>query len=301
MAGDRGGRYLGPVTRVLTIAIALVLPAVPARADTPGFLEVADLTGARALAVGAYRGALPGNDAIFLNPGAVGVRRRFALELQYLLDRDASVNGAQWVGVSVVDSETSPLAGGLAATRVASGAWQGWAYHLVLAAPVAQGLRLGAAAKLLDLGGPGGGRALAVTVDAGLHWELTPMVRVGAAGYNLVPAGHRRVMPTMFGAGISVGDDRLYSISADWRGDFDRRDKMASLYAFGLEYLVGDLVPVRAGFVRDESLGDKYWSVGAGLILPNGVALDLGYRQAVGDPSHRTFAGALKVFLLSTQ
>jgi hypothetical protein len=65
----------------------------------------------------------------------------------------------------------------------------------------------------------------------------------------------------------------------------------------GAEALLGELVPVRAGWMKDETLGGSWWSVGAGLVTRSGVALDIAYRQSIDDPSARTIAAALKLFL----
>jgi hypothetical protein len=62
--------------------------------------------------------------------------------------------------------------------------------------------------------------------------------------------------------------------------------------------LLGRLVPLRAGWMKDETLDTRWWSIGAGLVTRNGVALDVGYRQSLDDPSARTIGASLKVFLL---
>jgi hypothetical protein len=54
---------------------------------------------------------------------------------------------------------------------------------------------------------------------------------------------------------------------------------------------------VRAGWQRDETLATRWWSLGTGLITQSGIALDVGYRQSLDDPSSRTIAATLKVFL----
>ena len=287
--------------RILTLVLAGTLPAGAARADAPLPLGVADLMGARPLSVAAYRGIAPGNDGIFLNPAGLAVRRRFASEVQYLYDGNADTTGGQWFSISMVDSETSSVAGGVAATRFASGPWLGWATHLAMASPVAPGLYLGATGKYLTLGGPDGDSAKALSADAGLYWEVSPLVSLGLAGYNLLPAGHKQLMPRAVGAGLAVGTDRFIHLALDWRADFDRRPSTTHLLAIGAEVLVSDLVPVRAGFVKDDTLGGKWWSVGTGLVSASGVALDVGYRRSLDSPTDWAVAAALKVFFLSGQ
>jgi hypothetical protein len=99
------------------------------------------------------------------------------------------------------------------------------------------------------------------------------------------------------GAGVGIGSDRSFQLTADWRADFDRAGKTTNRYGAGVEVLLGQLVPLRAGWSKDEMLGTKWWSVGAGLVTQTGVALDVGYRQSLDDPSARTVAATLKLFL----
>jgi len=118
------------------------------------------------------------------------------------------------------------------------------------------------------------------------------------AGYNLVPTGHDAVTPMGAGAGIAVGSDTSFKISADWRGDFDRTGTTTNRYAAGAEVLLGRLVPVRAGWMLDETLDTSWWSMGVGLIAPNGVAVDVGYRQSLDATDARMISVAVKLFFL---
>jgi hypothetical protein len=285
------------VQRVLTLAIAIVLASSAARADTPQPLGAADVLGARSLALSAFRGVAGGNDGIFFNPAGLAARRRYTLEAQYLDDRMGADSGAQFIGLSVVDSATSSITGGLAWTRLASGQYIGNVFQLALAAPLGQGFYAGASGKFLSLNGPAGEEVRAVNADVGLFWTVNEMLSIGAAGYNLVSASNRLVMPRGAGAGIAVGTDRTFHITADWHADFDRQSKTTHAFGVGGEILVADLVPLRAGYLHDDILGGQWWSVGAGIVSASGVALDLSYRQSFDDTSRRTLAVGLKIFL----
>ncbi len=281
--------------RVLTFALAVVLVAPVASADVPEPLGAADILGARALALSAFHGVAPGNDALFFNPAGIAARRRYTLELQYLLDRMGDDTGAQFIGASVVDS-TNPLAGGFAWTRLASGLYIGNVFDLALAAPLGQGLFAGVSGKYLSLDGPAGEEVRSAALDAGLFWTVSQMVTLSAAGYNLLSGSNRTVMPHGLGMGVAVGNDRTFNVAADWRADFDRKGKTTHAFAVGGEVLIGDLVPLRAGYLNDGILGGQWWSAGAGLVTARGVAFDISYRQAFEDSSRRTFAAGLKVF-----
>jgi hypothetical protein len=175
------------------------------------------------------------------------------------------------------------------------GPYTGNAWEGAIAGPIAPGLHLGVAGKYLSFKGPR--NVSAATVDAGIFWQVADYVSLGAAGYNLVSIDNPALAPMGVGAGVGIGNDRSLQLTADWRADFDRWPETTNRWALGAEVLLGQLVPLRAGWMRDETLGGSWWSVGAGLVTRGGVSLDVGYRQSLDDPSARTVAGALKVFL----
>ncbi len=282
-----------------SLLLALAGAAASARAAEPVPPTAADLEGARALAIAAYRGLPAGNDGIFLNPAALAVPKRYALELQFLQERLDGARSWEWAQASIVDSELSAVTAGVAFTRVFDGLSTGNLWHLALAAPVGGGLHAGATGKLLQLAAAGGRRSNAATVDAGVFWQLSRLIGLGVAGYNLVPIGDELQAPKSMGAGLSVGDDRRFHVAADWRGDWQRRGKISNAWMAGAEVLIGDLVPVRGGFLRDETRGGSFWSAGLGLVSGAGLALDLSYRQAIGFPRNFTVAVGLKIFLHS--
>ncbi len=275
--------------------IALLVARAAAAAEPPLAGGIPDLVGPRALALSAATGVAAGNEGIFLNPAAIGARRRYSVETSVLVDRRGSDTAGQFYGGSVVDSLTGPVAGGVSYVRAQKGLYTGNVWHLALAGPVLGNLYLGAAAKYVSAAGPA--KISAATADAGLFWQVADLVSVGAAGYNLVPISNDAVAPLGAGAGIGIGNDRAFQITGDWRADFDRGGKTTNRYGVGAEVLLGRLVPLRAGWMRDETLGGRWWSIGAGLVTQAGVQLDVGYRQSIDDASARTIAATLKLFL----
>jgi hypothetical protein len=242
-----------------------------------------------------------GNDAIFVNPAAMGARRRYSLEASYLGDRRAGDPTLQYFGSSVVDSLSGPVSAGIAYTRASRAPYQGNLFHLAVSGPIAERLFLGVTGKYYSLA-PGLGLAdpkvSAATLDAGLFWEPASFVAIGAAGYDLVSIGNERAAPRQVAAGLSVGSDQSVRLSGEWRGDFDRAARTTSRWSVGAEVLLGNLVPLRAGWVKDETLRADWWSVGLGLITGSGVGFDAAYRQGIQDPNARTFAVAIKYFFL---
>ncbi|MFL5303344.1 MAG: hypothetical protein ACJ79R_23700, partial [Anaeromyxobacteraceae bacterium] len=147
--------------------------------------------------------------------------------------------------------------------------------------------------------------ANAVTGDAALFLRLGRFLSAGFSGYNLIDVNHPQQAPRGWGGGVAVGDDRRFHVTADWRRDFDRRigadgrARSSDSWGAGVELLVADNFPLRAGFLKDDTRGLKAWSAGVGLVSAGGAAIDATYRQSISDPSDRTFAVALKLFILA--
>ncbi len=293
LAGDATSPYPRTVRALCWTAlfVGTALAAEPVRSG-----GIPDLTGPRSLALSAAVGVASGNDGIYVNPGALAARKRYSAEAGLLVERRGADTANRFFGGSVVDSLSSPVAAGVAYTRAQEGAYEGNAWNLVVAGPIHEKLFLGVSGKWLSARGDK--NVSAATGDAGLFWQVSDWVSVGAAGYNLVPINNAEVAPMGAGAGIAVGNDRTVQVTADWRTDLDRvPGKKANRYAAGAEVLLGRLVPVRAGWTRDEVLDTSWWSAGVGLVTKDGIALDLGYRQSFDEPSARTIAASLKVFL----
>jgi hypothetical protein len=282
-------------------AAALLASAASARAADPvpaGGLP--DVVGPRTLALGGGVGLATGNEGLFLSPGAIAARTRYSVDTVGYLDRRGAENPTQIFGGSVVDSKTSPITAAFSYLRVqhaaaGAGDLHGNAWTLAFAGPIADRLYVGAAGKFMSLGGVE--QVKAATVDAGFFWQVSQLVSVGGAGYNLVPVSHELAAPQGVGAGLTIGSEDVFQLTGDWRADLDRAEVTKNRYGVGAELLVGKMIPLRAGYQIDEVLDTRWWSVGAGLVSRNGVALDLGYRQSVDNSDARTFAASLRVFL----
>jgi hypothetical protein len=280
------------------LAVPLLLAAAGAASgDTPLPAGVPDLIAARGLALGAYNGVITGNDGIFVNAASLAARRRYSIEGSWLLDRYGGENALQVWGISIVDSETTGVTGGLAYTRVFSGPWIGNLFHAPLAVALSQNLFVGITGKYFSMGGPAGDSMRSANMDASAFYRSATGFGLGVAGYNLFDAGHVGQFPRALGVGMSYGDERKYHFAADWRGDFQRQGRTTHLFAFGGELLLGDTVPVRASYLDDETRNASFWSVGAGLVSASGIAIDAAYRQGFQDASDRTFAVTLKIFV----
>jgi len=276
---------------IVLLAISALPLAVAGQSVDPG--GVSDLTGPRALGIGAAIGIASGNDAIFANPGALAARRRYSAEASLWVERRGAETTEQVWSATVADSLSSPVAAAVAYSRASDGVDTGSLYHLSLAGPLSEGFYFGVTGKYFDLSGRES--VSAATVDAGIFWQAASFVAVGVTGYNLAPTAHDAVMPRGVGAGLSIGSDTGVHGSFEWRGDLDRVGKTTNRYAFGAEALLGGMAPLRAAFVIDETLDTKWWSIGAGLVSANGGGLDVAYRQSVDDPNARVISVAAKL------
>ena len=280
-------------TAIALLVLVLAAGAAAAEPVPPG--GAPDVVSARTLGLSSTIGVAAANDAIYVNPAAIASRKRYSIEALGFADRRGAETVDRFYGASVVDSVTSPVSAGVSFLREQGDTYTGNLFDLVLAGPVSQGIYLGTTGKLYSLHGRTDYQA--ANVDAGLFWQLTELVSLGVVGYNLVPGGNAAVAPTMAGAGLAIGSDRIFQVTGDWRADFDRHGgKVSNRYAVGAEALIAKLVPVRAGFLKDDTLGTNWWSAGAGIVTPVG-AVELGYRQSTSDPSARTLAASIKFFI----
>jgi hypothetical protein len=270
-------------------------PCAPARAaDPPPVGPLPDLAGPRTLGLSSTVGTASGNEGLFVNPAAIAARRRYAVELGGGVERRGAESVGRVLSGSVVDAITSPVAAGIAWAKVLEGVHQGSVVDLALAGAVSSGLHVGVSGKWLSLEGPR--KVSAVTVDAGLLWQVGDWVTLGAAGYNLVPIGDEALAPRMAAAGLAIGTDTFAHATAEWSTNLDAKPAH-NRYAFGAEALLARQFPVRAGWVQDGATDTRWWSAGAG-VVEGRIGLDVGYRQAVEDPSARSIWASLKLYFL---
>jgi hypothetical protein len=282
------------IPNALAAFVGLVLCAPARAADPPPVGPLPDLAGPRTLGLSSTVGTASGNEGLFVNPGAIAARRRYAVEVGGGVERRGADTVGQVLSGSVVDAITSPVAAGIAWVKVLDGVYQGNVTDLGLAGSLGSGLYAGVSAKWLSLDGPR--KASAVTMDAGLLWQVGDWVTLGGAGYNLVPVGNETLAPRMVSAGVDIGTDTFAHATAEWSTNLDT-ERARNRYAFGAEVLLARQFPVRAGWVREESTDTRWWSAGAG-VLQGRIGLDVGYRQAVGDSSARSIWASFKVYFL---
>jgi len=282
-------RALAAVTLAACSAVPPALASVP-----PPPAGLLDLVGARALGSGAATAGTTGAEALFVNPGAIGIRTAYEAETLVVNERRGSLTTSRYLGGMVVDAVSAPVATAVAFLSALEGDSRGRMFYLGFAGPLTNTFHLGVQGRYLHLGGVE--PVNAITADAGINWEASSLVTVGVAGFNLVPTNHPLMLPRGMGAGFAVGTDTLIRVLADWRGTFLPQGLTANRYAAGVVGLVGGMLALRAGWTRDELLHTSWWSGGAGLISSDGFALDFGYKQSLDVSSAREMALSFRYF-----
>lgn len=315
-----------PLAPLALLALLALLGAEAARAQ--------DFIGTRALSLGeAYRAIATGNDAIYMNPAGIAQIPRYSPELHYNFNLDKEDHQ---VDLSVVDSKTTMVAAGLGYTFQGRELTRRLTLQhtatLALAYPLfPQLFTVGVGLKYVNISDAIVGNYMnALSADVGLLATLPGGVSLAAVGYNLIPIRSTDIplsaalaaawdlgplSALIFGGGPSAGPVIDASgalrqpglgafrgplsnlvLTADWYINFFTLDGPQSRISAGVEYLLLDLVPLRAGYQWNQEEANHLVSIGAGFILPY-FGFDVAFQQSVVDLDHRTFAMSLKFFL----
>lgn len=285
-----------PIRLALAAATVLALSAAATAgaADPPPPGGLLDLVGARAMGTSAATAGTTGTEAIFVNPGAIGVRTGFVVDTVGVNERRGSSTTSRYLGALVVDAVSSPVAASFGYLSSMAADQRGHLFFLGLAGPVSDRLHVGVQGRYLKLGGVE--PVNAVTADAGIHFEASELVSLGVAGFNLVPTSHAVLLPQAMGAGLAVGSDTSFRVQADWKGTWLPHGQVANRYAAGAGAFLGGMVALRVGWMRDELLKATWWSSGIGLVTGDGFAIDVGYKQAFETTSAREMALSLRYY-----
>lgn len=270
--------------------VALVLAALPAWAQrAPG---VGDVLRARSYGMGgAFRAMGGGTDVVDGNPAAMGVFRRYVIELSGAWDpRNPFGFGA----ISVMDSATNPLAAGVnyQLVSVGSGADHRVA-HINTAAfglPFGDVLHVGMSARHVLM--TGAHAANAITGDAGVLLNLGGLT-FSVAGHNLVDI-YNPDFPRYY-SGAAAFLTPVFSIAADVKADFNGANP-AFAFSGGGEYLLFNALPVRAGYTHDLIRNARVVSGGLGFFVENG-SVDVAYQHELGGSFSRLLALTLRMQL----
>jgi opacity protein-like surface antigen len=258
--------------------------------------DLRDVTSARAYGMGgAYRALGLGTEAVLGNPAAMALFPSYRVEATGAWDVGQKEG---LLGVSVLDSTSSRLAMGIDYHWVSLG--RGGARtsahlsSLGVGLPLSQAVMLGAVARYLRLSGESR-FANSVTADAGLLLRLSNNFMAGVSAHNLIDTGNPE-LTRYFTAHVGVLTQQL-TVAGDVRADFVTEDKRTFTYSAGLEYLVGQMLPLRAGYTYDGFRRTSQLSTGLGFVSEGGGGLDLAYRHDLGGEKGRLLALTLKLLM----
>lgn len=266
--------------------------AEPGTSQQPRAEDLRDLLSARGHGMGgAWRAFGVGAESGTGNPAALGIFRSYRVEITGAWD---------WVGqdafgmVAVADSVSSPLAAGVSYQLVTLGKdLERSTAHvntLAMALPLADSFLIGVSTRYLLL--RGARQANAITGDAGLLFRPSPAFALGVSSHNLIGTGNPELTRYHSAhAAVLVG---MLNLAADVRADFETNNRTTLTYSGGLELVLGQSFPVRAGYTWDGFTRSSQVGVGLGL-LTQGGGLDLAYRHDFGGEDGRLVALTFKL------
>lgn len=260
----------------LFVSLAFGRQALAAGASKP---VPRDFVPARGLAMGGGRMAASGAEAIFLNPAALGGRRQYSLQLDYGTSSGQGVqtNGDALV-LSIVDSVSNPnFPSGLAYRWVSIGegasATTGSTKDMSVAMPFSDAFAIGMHVTWLSY--TQDKREISqITGDFGGLMAFGPL-KLGVVGYNLIAVDSPDAARGL-ATGLALTDEYSYRLSADVRWDWLKTNTPRS-YSMGAEYILFDLLPLRAGYDWDGVRQTEFVSGGSGFQTAQ-FGCDVSYR-----------------------
>lgn len=273
------------------LALLAALAAAPAAAQPyPVSPDLKDMMFARNLAMGgAYESLGYGAEAIGGNPAAISVYKRYATEATGSWDIPQGYGNAS---LALLDS-TSPVAAGLSYNFATfGGPDRRWAHvtTLALSLPVLEFLHLGVAGRHHVL--VGASTTNSITLNAGIVFHPAEWLTLGVSGHNLI-AVYNVDIQRYFVASVSSLLFGQLTPAFDLTVDFNLANPRLA-YHGGLEWLIANTVPVRAGYEFNGITGHQYLGFGLGY-FSNGSGVDLAYRHELGGAGGKLLALSLKL------
>ncbi len=255
-------------------------------------------TGRSAALSGAQRSFSSSYAALLSNPANMASARVYHVGALASIWPEAN---RQTYGAAIVDSSTSStrVAGGFAALWTVqdhSGINRlGSDLRLGLALPFSEKFRAGVTGRYLSLRENGNGplgQSLAsgglsdksivrgFGIDVGATLQPNPSLAVSVVGVGLNGAS-TGFQPTVLGGGFGWTNNGL-TLEGDAAADFTTWERTTMRLMAGVEYLLGDHYPIRAGYRWDSGLHNHQASAGVGYIS-SAFSLDIGARRSFGE------------------
>jgi len=238
-----------------------------------------------------------GSSAIAYNPAALATGRI------YHIDTIVGYEGASggWsVAGTAADSISNRLASGFSFRGLFGGddaALGGWDARLGLGIALSPTVAIGVAGRYFRLTQPGQAdegetEDKGFTLDASLIFRPTDGLAIAILSHGLVPTD-TGLVPMQVGGGISYSVGGAFTIASDCLVDLSTFDEASVLAGAGLEYLAGDVAPVRLGYRYDSGRDVHFLSGGIGYVQQQ-YSADVGVRHALSGEGGLELSFALR-------
>ncbi len=286
----------------MTFRSTLACAALLAALASPAAAQIADNTRGVGMG-GAVRGDPLGASALRYNPAGMSRAYLYTAEAQYFRGGPGDINA---VGLAIVDSKTQPaLAVGASydyefTDQGAENEVSGHDIRLGFAnALVPKRVHAGVALEYLTIDRGALGDLTGFTLDAGLLFTLAPAFHLGLVGHDLINLDDA-ARPRRAGGGVAYTGAFL-TADVDVLADFDTQSSVRPVVNAGLELLLAEAVPVRAGFEWNDARDERWVGGGIGFISSGQGAtssqVGVSYRQNIDDAKNLVFAAGLTMFL----
>ncbi len=313
--GSASSRGMARRARALlaTCALALVALTSPAAAQTvlppgpdttlapPGVAPREDTyETARGLGMGmGGRAGATGINAVAYNPANLPL-----VPLYHLEGYAAYFPGSGTIsfGSAVADSITNRLAAGISARGIFGGSdgddesqnYRGYDGRLSLGFPLSDRIAIGLSGRYLQFRSRarnaagervGSTNLRAFTLDAAARVTPAEGLHISAIGYNLIKTDSP-LAPLQLGGGVSYTIREVVTLAGDAFADLTTFDDTRVIFGVGAEILLGEKVPLRVGYRRDDGRGLDQITAALGYVERQ-LGADLALRQDIGGDGTR--------------
>lgn len=258
-----------------------------------------EMTGIRAMGMGdAFTASATGAGALFHNPAGMSSLMMYSVEASYAHDMSTGVNS---IHASITDGKSNPMLGGgvgytfsTSSDSAELASFVGHDIYGALAVPAIPGLLIvGLGIHYLDYSRFDVAYAQGVTLDAGVLASLGDFFSVGIATRNILDVEDSgRPLETRFGVNYH---NYVFQLGVDTVLDFGGGETDVS-YAVGAEVMLGGMVPIRLGYLRDPGQAQQSFSAGVGY-RSSLLGGDLLFRQDLEEGDRRMVGLALNLYL----
>lgn len=252
--------------------------------------DIRDAMSARNVAMGgAYESLGYGAEAITGNPAAISIYKRYVMEATGSWDVPL---GYGYASLGIMDS-TAPVAAGVSYQFVTfGGAERRWAHLTTLAVsvPIGDIVHLALAGQQHVI--VGASSTNSISGNAGVIFHPAAWLTMGISGHNLI-SNYNVDLSRYFVASVSSLIAGQFTPAFDLRVDFNQPDPRFA-FSGGLEWLIAETIPVRAGYQYDGISGHQYLSFGLGY-FSSGNGVDIAYRHELTGQAGRMVSLSLKL------